>query len=101
MPRFNACKFFALPFTGNPAFPGLVPLIRQFLDGADVDVDTRCTINQYLSFIQKRAKGEIWTTARWMRHFVHGHAAYQHDSRVPDETIYDLLTRVSGGEHME
>jgi hypothetical protein len=33
-------------------FPGLVPLIRNFLDGADVDVDTRCTISQYLSFIQ-------------------------------------------------
>lgn len=33
-------------------FPGLIPLIRQFLDGADVDVDTRCTITQYLNFIQ-------------------------------------------------
>jgi glutamate--cysteine ligase catalytic subunit len=35
-------------------FPGLIPLIRQFLDGADVDVDTRCTISQYLNFIQVR-----------------------------------------------
>lgn len=33
-------------------FPGLVTLMRQFLDGADVDVDTRCTIAQYLTFIQ-------------------------------------------------
>lgn len=32
-------------------FPGLISLIRQFLDSADVDVDTRCTISQYLNFI--------------------------------------------------
>lgn len=33
-------------------FPGLVPLIHQYLDSADVDVDTRCTITQYLTFLQ-------------------------------------------------
>jgi glutamate--cysteine ligase catalytic subunit len=79
---------------GNKEFPGLIPLIRQFLDGADVDVDTRCTINQYLAFIQKRAKGEIYTMAKWMREFVQNHSAYKRDSIVPDETIYDLLKQV-------
>jgi hypothetical protein len=33
-------------------FPGLVTLIKQYLDSADVDVDTRCTVSQYLKFIQ-------------------------------------------------
>lgn len=81
---------------GSTQFPGLVPLIRQFLDGADVDVDTRCTINQYLSFIQKRASGEILTTARWMRDFVTSHDAYKKDSYVCDEIIYDLLKKMDG-----
>lgn len=31
-----------------PDFPGLVPLMQIYLDSADVDVDTRCTIQQYL-----------------------------------------------------
>lgn len=40
-------------FSGKDSeFPGLVPLIRNYLDSADVDVDTRCSISQYLSFIQ-------------------------------------------------
>lgn len=72
-------------------FPGLVPLIRNFLDGADVDVDTRCTISQYLSFIQKRASGEIYTTAHWIREFVTSHPNYQKDSHVSDALLYDLL----------
>ena len=82
-------------FLGNSQFSGLAPLIRQFLDGADVDVDTRCTINQYLSFIQKRAKGEIMTTASWMRSFVQNHSDYKHNSYVSDEIIYDLLKKVN------
>ncbi|KAI6242247.1 Glutamate--cysteine ligase [Aphelenchoides fujianensis] len=82
-------------------FPGLIPLIRQFLDGADVDVDTRCTITQYLNFIQKRASGEIWTLAHWMRDFVQKHADYKQDSFVPDSTIYDMLNymdKISKGQ---
>uniref|UniRef100_A0A7I5ECK0 Glutamate--cysteine ligase n=1 Tax=Haemonchus contortus TaxID=6289 RepID=A0A7I5ECK0_HAECO len=87
----------------DDTFPGLVPLIKQYLDSADVDVDTRCTISQYLNFISKRASGEIWTLAHWIRHFVDTHPAYKHDSQVPDETIYDLLVQMdeisSGKKH--
>ncbi|MFH4976819.1 hypothetical protein AB6A40_003528 [Gnathostoma spinigerum] len=77
-------------------FPGLVPLIRQYLDSADVDVDTRCTISQYLNFIQRRASGEIMTLASWMREFIANHSDYKHDSIVPDSTIYDMLKMMDG-----
>uniref|UniRef100_A0AC35THR5 Glutamate--cysteine ligase n=1 Tax=Rhabditophanes sp. KR3021 TaxID=114890 RepID=A0AC35THR5_9BILA len=86
-------------------FTGLVPLLRQFLDGADIDVDTRCTISQYLSFIQKRASGEIQTQAHWIREFVDNHKDYKHDSVVPESVIYDMLTKMDniskGTEHCE
>ncbi|VDK51009.1 unnamed protein product [Gongylonema pulchrum] len=75
-------------------FPGLVPLIRQYLDGADVDVDTRCTVSQYLSFIQKRASGELQTLATWMRAFIGEHPEYGHDSFVSDRIVYDMLKTV-------
>lgn len=39
-------------------FPGFVPLIKEYLnDIDDVDIDTSCTILQYLNFISKRASG--------------------------------------------
>lgn len=42
-----------------------------------------------------RASGAIPTDARWMRDFVDAHPDYQHDSRVPDTTLYDLMKHVS------
>ncbi|KAF1765699.1 hypothetical protein GCK72_005652 [Caenorhabditis remanei] len=86
-------------------FPGLISLIRQFLDSADVDVDTRCTISQYLNFISKRATGEISTLAHWTREFVQSHPAYKHDSDVNDTIVYDLMKKMdaisSGEDHCD
>jgi len=89
-------------------FPGLIKLIKQYLDATDVDVDTRCTISQYLHFIQvsarascgahactqKRASGEIWTLAHWIRNFVRSHADYKFDSVVSERINYDLIKTV-------
>ncbi|XP_035223286.1 glutamate--cysteine ligase catalytic subunit-like isoform X2 [Stegodyphus dumicola] len=75
-------------------FPGLVPLIQKFLTSMDIDVDTQCSIQQYLKLIQLRAKGELMTTARWIRNFVAKHPSYKFDSVVNERINYDLLTTV-------
>ncbi|XP_064458890.1 glutamate--cysteine ligase-like [Ornithodoros turicata] len=76
-------------------FPGLVPLIRTFLTGVDqVDVDTYCTLHQYLTLIEKRASGQYMTAARWMRHFIMTHPEYKKDSVVTDGINYDLVMRM-------
>nr|CAH7723386.1 unnamed protein product [Callosobruchus chinensis] len=75
-------------------FPGLIPLIKSYLTGMDVDADTHCTIQQYLQFIQKRASGEILTTASWIRKFVREHPEYKFDSKVSEHINYDLLNRI-------
>ncbi|PSN53525.1 Glutamate--cysteine ligase [Blattella germanica] len=77
-------------------FPGLIPLINSYLSGMDVDADTHCTIQQYLKLIQRRASGDLQTTARWIRQFVQSHPEYRHDSVVSDRVNYDLLKRIHG-----
>lgn len=72
-------------------FPGLVPLIQNFLANMDIDVDTQCTIQQYLKLIQLRARGELKTAARWIRDFTMKHPNYNSDSVVSDLINYDLL----------
>lgn len=80
-------------------------------------MDTRCTINQYLTLISKRAAGKLkvlfklafdslvhfpgalLTNATWMRHFVSNHPAYKHDSVVTDEIAYDLLWKMTQISH--
>ncbi|GJQ86461.1 hypothetical protein Trydic_g10368 [Trypoxylus dichotomus] len=76
-------------------FPGLIPLINNYLSGMDVDADTHCTIQQYLKFIQKRAAGDILTTASWIRNFVVSHPDYKNNSKVSDKINYDLLKTVN------
>nr|AAV48595.2 gamma-glutamylcysteine synthetase [Laeonereis acuta] len=83
-------------------FPGLIPLIKSFLESVDdCDVDTSCTISQYLSLISKRASGELKTTARWVREFVTKHPEYKKDSIVTDAMNFDLMSacqRITDGE---
>ncbi|KAI8035171.1 glutamate--cysteine ligase [Drosophila gunungcola] len=84
-------------FNGKPnVFPGLVPLIRSYLQSMEVDTDTHCTIEQYLRFIEKRAAGELITTATWMREQVLSHPDYKQDSVVSEGINYDLLKRIQG-----
>lgn len=69
-------------------------IVQDYLSNIEVDADTRCTINQYLNLISRRASGVLLTNATWMRHFVDQHPAYKHDSVVSDEIAYDLLWRM-------
>lgn len=79
-------------FNGKDEFPGLVPLVTQYLNAVNIDADTRCTTGQYLKLIRKRASGELMTTARWIRDFVGSHPDYRRDSRVSDSVCFDLMT---------
>ena len=76
---------------GSGGFPGLIPLVESYLDSVNVDVETRCELAQYLALIKGRASGKLWTTAKWIRHFVREHKDYKMDSVVSDGIAYDLV----------
>ncbi|KAK4200664.1 putative glutamate--cysteine ligase [Triangularia verruculosa] len=75
-------------------FPGLIPLVESYLDSVNVDVATRCQLARYLDLIRKRANGELWTAAKWIREFVKGHEGYEKDSVVSEEVNKDLVGKV-------
>ena len=79
---------------GGAPFPGLVPLIHSLLDAVDVDSESRNILNGYLTFVAKRASGELWTTAKWMRHFIQTHETYKADSVVSEKICYDLICAI-------
>lgn len=78
----------------EPAFPGLIPLVESYLDSVNVDVQTRCQLSTYLDLIRKRASGELWSAARWIRAFVQEHPDYKQDSAVPESVTKDLVGAV-------
>lgn len=76
-------------------FQGLVPMMKWYLQSTgEVDVDTSCTIYQYLRLISLRASGQLMTLATWIRTQVQSHPEYKKDSRVTDEIGYDLLKKM-------
>uniref|UniRef100_A0A3P9AF18 Glutamate--cysteine ligase n=1 Tax=Esox lucius TaxID=8010 RepID=A0A3P9AF18_ESOLU len=74
-------------------FQGLIPILNCYLENMEVDVDTRCTILNYLKLIKRRASGELMTMAKWMREFVDKHPEYKQDSVITDKINYDLLRK--------
>ncbi|KAI9705122.1 MAG: Zn finger-containing GTPase- Activating Protein for ARF [Candelina mexicana] len=78
----------------DAGFPGLVPLVESYLNSVNVDVETRCELARYLALIQKRASGQLWTGAKWIRHFVRSHEDYKLDSVVSERVCYDLVKAV-------
>lgn len=86
-------------------FPGLIPLIQIYLseDTETYPAPAIARIKEYLLFISKRASGQIPTTARSIRNFVHSQEGYHRDSRVSGEVLWGLLKDIekwkdSGGE---
>lgn len=65
-------------------FPGLIPLVRAYLDHINADSITMKRVSQYLNFIEKRASGELITPATWMRNFIRNHPDYKGDSVLSD-----------------
>jgi len=66
-------------------FPGLIPLILAYLDHINCDKVTKERLQEYLTFVEQRACGELVTPATWMRNYVRSHPAYKGDSVVTDE----------------
>ncbi|KAF7988424.1 hypothetical protein HCN44_000997 [Aphidius gifuensis] len=75
-------------------FIGLMPLIYSYLGNIDIDTETYCKLKKYLEFIQRKASGEIITTASWLRKFVMTHPDYKNDSVISDRINYDLLKKI-------
>ena len=72
-------------------YPGLIPLVYAYLDFINCDRETFERVQMYLTFISKRATGELLTPATWMRNFVRSHPKYKKDSVISQEIAFDLM----------
>lgn len=52
------------------------------------------SVNTYLEFLNKRARGLVPTGAKFIRDYVLQHPAYQKDSIVSKEIAYDLVNTI-------
>ncbi|GAA96984.1 uncharacterized protein L969DRAFT_54002 [Mixia osmundae IAM 14324] len=85
----------------DDGFPGLLGLIRGYLNSLNVDISTRCELAKYFDLISQRANGTLVTQATWIRQFVHAHPDYKHDSVVSQKINYDLCKQMDAVERGE
>lgn len=72
-------------------FPGLVTLVYNYLDSLNVDVETSYQLSMYLDLVAARARGDLMTTAAWIRKYVRSHPDYKKDSVVSAKINYDMI----------
>ena len=75
-------------------FPGLIPLVRTYLDMIQCDATTLQTVDSYLQLLELRATGQLLTAASWLRKYVSIHPAYQHDSQLTQPVVVDMMRAV-------
>lgn len=75
-------------------FPGLVAVVRYYLDQSKMLPAEQAKIAPYLDLISKRASGENPTPATWMREFVRSHKDYKQDSYVSESVCYEMMKEI-------
>ena len=75
-------------------FPGLIPLIKRYIESLTLDSAISNKLFEYLSFISDRASGKNSTNAKVIRNFVKNHDSYKNDSVVDQTITYDLLVHI-------
>ena len=90
------------PLHNNKKPPGLLPLIRHYLDTTTKTKTTspsaptqREALEPYLTLIADRARGSDPTPATRLRAFVTAHPEYGSDSRVGEGVLHDLVREMA------
>ena len=70
---------------------GIISLCQQYMDLKKWPADKKAETTHYLTFLAKRARGEVPTGARFIRNYVESHPDYKQDSVLTPQMQYDLL----------
>ncbi|CAG2106922.1 unnamed protein product [Medioppia subpectinata] len=76
-------------------FPGLIPLMKDYVNSIALDAQTYGKVQQYVQLIADRASAKLPTPAQWIRDFVRKHNTYKYDSVVNEKITYDLLNTLN------
>ena len=83
-------------------YPGLIPKIRdEIKSNLNYDEETKQNLLKFAEHMEKKAKGEIWTDAKYIRKYISEHPKYNKDSIITEEINYDLvnhLLNIQNGE---
>lgn len=78
-------------------FFGLIPIVNAYFNLPDTKIElsneVQTKLSDYIETVQKKATGQIPTTASRIRDFIRQHPQYRFDSVVSKEINYDFLCK--------
>ena len=76
-------------------YPGLIPMIKKEINNnPNYNENIRENLLKFANHMEKKAKGEIWTDAKYIRKFINEHPKYNKDSIITEEINYDLINHL-------
>ena len=76
-------------------YPGLINVIKdEIKKNLDYNDIVKNEMLKFVNYIERKAKGEIWTDAKYIRKFVREHPKYNKDSIITEEINYDLINHL-------
>ena len=76
-------------------YPGLINVIKdEIKNNLDYNDIVKNEMLKFVNYIERKAKGEIWTDAKYIRKFVREHPKYNKDSIITEEINYDLINHL-------
>lgn len=75
-------------------FVGIMPVIKKFMQIKEYSEEQTKQINHYLDFLVARSKGEVPTSAAFIRQWIDQCPTYNHDSILSNETMNDLVKQL-------
>ena len=76
-------------------YPGLINVIKdEIKNNLDYNDKVKNEMLKFVNYIERKAKGEIWTDAKYIRKFVREHPKYNKDSIITEEINYDLINHL-------
>ena len=75
-------------------YPGLLNMIKEEIYQDHKDIEIQKKLLQFVNFLERRTKGELFTDAKYIRKFVNEHPKYKKDSIITEEINYDLIMHI-------
>ena len=76
-------------------YPGLIPVIKKEINNnVNYDEEKKKELFKFADYMEKKANGEIWTDAKYIRKFINEHPKYNKDSIITEEINYDLINHL-------
>ena len=76
-------------------YPGLISVIKnEIKNNLNYSEDIRKSLFKFVDHMEKKAKGEIWTDAKYIRKYISEHPKYNKDSIITEEINYDLVNHL-------